>query len=146
MQDSLIINISERNRSISLDFLHGNYHQRKVAHKTKPVLVRCGQFCLPSNQIAGFFDHQYLLEKSSGLSFFAWRWSSRQGSTWDDLLLVVPSYFSHTIRVADSLINCKTRKNQLMCLSFCMKIIIKVRKHLRLSRLVGYGQVFLRAY
>ena len=49
------------------DFLHEDDHQGKVPCKT----ISFGQVCrlyLSANQIAGFFDHQYLWKESSDLS------------------------------------------------------------------------------
>ena len=65
----MTINLSGRNQSILRLFFHGNNHQGKVAFFIGRV-----HFCLLSNQIAGFFDHQYLRKESCDifiiLSFF----------------------------------------------------------------------------
>ena len=59
LQDSLVsMSICGKNQVIFVFCMKidtkGRYHLRV------PLLVRCGQLCLLSSQIAGLFDHQYL--------------------------------------------------------------------------------------
>ena len=62
--DCRIISSSISKESIDvLDILHGDGHQEKVVFETI-TLVRCGQVCLLSNLIEGFFNHQYLWMES----------------------------------------------------------------------------------
>ena len=70
LQDCLIINISERNWSISQIFLRGDNHQGKVASEISTFGWLCGHLCLLSNQIAGFFNRQYLWKESTDLLHF----------------------------------------------------------------------------
>ena len=53
--------------------------------------VKWGQVGFLSNLSAQFSDHQYLWKESIDLLnlliFFAWRWSSREGSIWDYTLV-----------------------------------------------------------
>ena len=54
--------ISGRNQPISQNFCMEVIIEEKQ-HLKLTLLVRCGQLCFSSNQIAGFFDHQYLQEE-----------------------------------------------------------------------------------
>ena len=65
LQDSLII-ISLEKFQPSLRFCPWRWRSQ---HLRLPILVGCGQFCLLSNQIAGFFDRQYLWKESSDPNF-----------------------------------------------------------------------------
>ena len=56
-QDSLISNITEKNQTISLVsgikiIIKGRWHLKLT------LLVSCGQVCLWSSRIPGFFDHR----------------------------------------------------------------------------------------
>ena len=71
LQDSLIISISESNKSIQLNFLHEVTINRRK-DQGLPLLDRCDQLCHSSSQIAGLSDHQYLWKESiNTLDFFA---------------------------------------------------------------------------
>ena len=69
LDDSLIINISEKSQIIYQLVFHGDSHRAKVASETF-TLVGYGQYCLSSNQIAGLFDHQCLRKESLMAQFF----------------------------------------------------------------------------
>ena len=62
--------------------------------------------CVSSNQIGGFFDQQYLWNKSIVFSvFYAWSYAPRQGGIWDcHFWLGVTSCASCPIRLQDSLV------------------------------------------
>ena len=81
LQGSLIINISERNPSNLLGFLHGDSHQVMVASVTTFFVWVC-QSCLLSNQNAGFFNYQNLCKQWSGILVFCME-LSREGSIWN---------------------------------------------------------------
>ena len=82
-----------------------------------PLLVGCGQVCLPSKQIAGFFDQRYLWEESNNiLTFSAWIYSSRKGSM-QDYNLSEARCASVPVRFQGSLIISISGKNQLIHLS-----------------------------
>ena len=51
------------------DFLHGGDYQGNVASKI-PTLIGYSKLCLSSNQISGFFDHQYPWKESIDLLDF----------------------------------------------------------------------------
>ena len=72
LQDSLIINVSGRNSWICWTFCMEIIIKGRK-HVSLPLLVKFVQLCFLSNQITGFFDHQYLCRESSDLSFFVWR-------------------------------------------------------------------------
>ena len=89
-----------------------------------PLLVGYGQFCPSSNQ-TGPFDHQYLLKKSSDLIFL--HRDSHQGNVAPEITtfwLGLVCCMSHPVRLKDSLIGNKARKNQFISLSFSMKTAI----------------------
>ena len=71
LQFSLITNISGRKSVDIIDFLRGNNHQGEVGDETSafgwvwPVVP-----LFQSNQIVGFYDHQYLWKESSEILVF----------------------------------------------------------------------------
>ena len=76
LQDYLIINISEKNQPIS-QISCMQIIIKEMQHLKLLVLFECGQLCLLLNQIAGFFDHQYLRKESSNILIFISSQSSR---------------------------------------------------------------------
>ena len=84
-----------------------------------PLFIGCGQSCVLSNQIVGFFDNQYLWKESSDLSFFLHgNHQLKVGPETTIFWLVVACCISDQIRLKDSLISNKTEKNQLISLFF----------------------------
>ena len=65
LQDVFIINIWRKSSNL-LDFWYGVSHQTKVACLTTSLGWVC-QLCPLPNEIAGFFDHQYLWKESSDI-------------------------------------------------------------------------------
>ena len=75
-------------------------------HLRLPLLVGCGQFFLSSNQIAGFFDHQYLWNESCDILVFFCLELVIKGMQHLRLPLLVglASFPSHLITLQDSFI------------------------------------------
>ena len=110
------------------------------------VLVECGQLYLPSYQIAGFFDNQYLWNESMNVLDFLHgdnyqgKVASEQGQYF---LLAVGSCTTCPIRQQDSLIISISGRASAIFQIFCMKIVITQRQYLGLPFLVEFGQLCL---
>ena len=90
-------------------------------------------------------NHQYLQTGSSDLVFCCIEIIIKESQQIFTFCLVVAYCVSYPVRSKDYLINSETRKNHLISVIFCVKIIIKGRQDLVLPFLVGCGQVCLWA-
>ena len=94
-------------------------------HPGQALLGGCGQLCLLSSQIVGFFDHQYLWNESSDILVFCMELVIKGMQHLRLTIFSVVSCASHSIRLQEYLIISISTMSQPIYLIFCMKIIIK---------------------
>ena len=73
-----------------------------MQHPGRALLGERGQLCLLSNQIVGFFDHQYLWKESSDILVFCMELVIKGRQHLRLTILGVASCASHSIRLQDS--------------------------------------------
>ena len=119
--------ISQEINNWYLTFLHGVSHQKKVAAEQLrlPLLVWCGQLCLPSNQIARFFDKQNLSRETFDIFDILHGARLKEGSMYDcHCWLGEARFASGIIGSHDSLIMNIARRSKLISLSRHFHLIV----------------------
>ena len=141
LQHYLIINIFSRNQLVPQIFcleiiIKGRQDLRLL------LLVGCGQLCLSSSQITGFFDHCYILKQSSYIIVFYMELVIKQRQNSRLLLLIryvqvsllsnqIAGFFGHHY----------LQKESIDILFFYMDFVIKQKLHLRRLLLIRCGHL-----
>ena len=107
---------------------------KRMEHLWLPLLTGCDQLCFTANRMAGSFSHQYFWKESIYILIFLYK-NSHQGKTESETTFfgyVCPSapIIQSSCRIVQLSISLKWINQDLRL--FCIQIIIKGRKHLRL--------------
>ena len=142
LQHYLIINIFSRNQLVPQIFcleiiIKGRQDLRLI------LLVECGQLCLSSSQITGFFDHCYILKQSSYIVVFYMELVIKQRQNSRLLLLIRYVQVSLLSNQIAGLFfgHHYLQKESIDILFFYMDFVIKQKLHLRLLLLIRCGHL-----